>query len=125
MRHWADLLGTIGEIHTLDYPYMLEGRKRPDRLPELIEAHTEALRRLRQKHDGPLVLIGKSMGSRVGCHVSLSEEVTAVICFGYPLLGAGDPSKMRDKVLREMKTPIRVWRPDEPFAYAQFRYRLG
>ncbi len=106
MQHWAKLLGSIGRVRTLDYPYMSEGRKRPDSLPQLIEAHTSALRQLQQSHDGPIVLIGKSMGSRIGCHVSLKEKVAAVVCLGYPLCGAGDPTKLRDKVLREMTAPI-------------------
>ncbi len=46
------------------------------------------------------------MGSRIGCHLSLEEEVSAVICLGYPLCGGGDPTKLRDKVLREMRTRI-------------------
>ena len=29
-----------------------------------------------------------------------------IICFGYPLCGAGDRSKLRDQVLLELKTPI-------------------
>ena len=29
-----------------------------------------------------------------------------MICFGYPLCGAGDRSKLRDQVLLELKTPI-------------------
>ena len=45
------------------------------------------------------------MGGRVGCHVALVEPVQAVICFGYPLCGAGDRSKLRDQVLLELKTP--------------------
>jgi len=52
------------------------------------------------------VLIGKSMGSRIGCHVSLEEEVSALVCLGYPLCGGGDPTKLRDQVLREIRTPI-------------------
>ncbi len=46
------------------------------------------------------------MGSRVGCHVSLQEDVSALICFGYPLCGGGNPTKLRDQVLREIRTPI-------------------
>ncbi len=46
------------------------------------------------------------MGSRVGCHVSLVEKVDALVCLGYPLCGGGDPTKLRDKVLRELTTPI-------------------
>ncbi len=104
MQAWAGRLGSIGTVRTFDYPYMLERRKRPDLLPQLIAAHRAAL--ARETHPGPVVLIGKSMGSRVGCHVSLTEKAAAVICLGYPLCGAGDPAKLRDKVLRELSTPI-------------------
>jgi uncharacterized protein len=106
MRTFARLLGSIGPVEPFDYPYALEGRKRPDPLPKLIEAHRAALAALRAKHEGPIVLAGKSMGGRVGCHVALIEKVEAVICFGYPLCGAGDRSKLRDQVLLELKAPI-------------------
>ena len=106
MQRWAALLGEIGEVQTFDYPYMIERRGRPDPLPKLIAAHRAALERARASHDGPAVLIGKSMGSRVGCHLTLEEEVTAVVCLGYPLCGAGDPAKLRDQVLLELRTPI-------------------
>ncbi|HEX8371500.1 MAG TPA: alpha/beta fold hydrolase [Chthoniobacterales bacterium] len=105
MQHWAGLLATIGDVVTFDYPYLAEQRKRPDPLPKLIAAHQEALATARQKHSGPAILIGKSMGGRVGCHVALKESVSAVICLGYPLCG-GDPTKLRDKVLRELQTSI-------------------
>jgi predicted alpha/beta-hydrolase family hydrolase len=106
MQRWADLLRTIGAVEMLDYPYMLEHRARPDPLPRLIAAHRAALERARSWHQGPIVLIGKSMGSRVGCHVSLEEKVHALVCLGYPLCGAGDRAKLRDRVLRELTTPI-------------------
>lgn len=106
MQHWTELLRTIGEVVTLDYDYVRAGRKRPDPLPQLIAAHRAALRAARANHAGPVVLIGKSMGGRVGCHVSLEDEVSAVVCLGYPLCGGGDRSKLRDKVLRELATPI-------------------
>ena len=106
MRRWADLLGRIGPVRMVDYPYILEGRRRPDRLPELVAAHRAALRQARESHTGPVVLVGKSMGSRVGCHLSLEERVAALVCFGYPLCGGGDPTNLRDKVLRELQTPV-------------------
>jgi uncharacterized protein len=105
MRTFARLLGSIGRVEPFDYPYMIEGRKRPDPLPKLVAAHRAALAALRKSHDGPIVLAGKSMGGRVGCHVALVEPVEAVICLGYPLCGAGDRSKLRDHVLLELKTP--------------------
>lgn len=106
MRTFARLLKSIGPVEPFDYPYALEGRKRPDPLPKLIAAHRAALAALRAKHDGPIVLAGKSMGGRVGCHVALVDKVRAVICFGYPLCGAGDRSRLRDQVLLDLKTPI-------------------
>lgn len=106
MQHWAELLGRLGTVHLMDYPYMKNGQKRPDPLPKLIAAHAEALGGIRSAHEGPVVLIGKSMGSRVGCHVSLKEPVSALVCFGYPLCGGGDPTKLRDQVLRDLTRPI-------------------
>ena len=106
MRTLARLLETIGPVQPFDYPYALAGRGRPDPLPKLTEAHRAALAALRARYDGPIVLAGKSMGGRVGCHVALVEAVQAVICFGYPLCGAGDRSKLRDQVLLESTTPI-------------------
>lgn len=106
MQRWAGMLREIGEVETFDYDYMREGRKRPDPLPVLVTAHRAALMRAQQMHSGATVLIGKSMGSRVGCHLSLDTPVAAVVCFGYPLCGGGDRTKLRDKVLREMTTPI-------------------
>lgn len=106
MRTFARLLKSFGPVEPFDYPYALNGRKRPDPLPKLIEAHRAALAALRAKHLGPIVLAGKSMGGRVGCHVALIEKVAAAICFGYPLCAAGDRSKLRDQVLLELNIPI-------------------
>jgi uncharacterized protein len=106
MRTFARLLATIGPVEPFDYPYALAGRGRPDPLPKLIEAHRAALAAFRAKHDRPIVLAGKSMGGRVGCHIALVDPAEAIICFGYPLCGAGDRSKLRDQVLLELRTPI-------------------
>lgn len=106
MQRWKDYLSKIGEVETLDYDYMREGRKRPDRLPQLITTHRAALAAARAKFPGPIVLIGKSMGGRIGCHVSLEENVNGVICLGYPLCAMGDRTKMRDEVLLALRTPV-------------------
>lgn len=85
---------------------MLAGRRAPDPLPRLIEAHRAALDAARSKHPGPVLLVGKSMGGRVGCHVALEEPVTAVVCLGYPLKGAGKRAALRDEVLLALRVPI-------------------
>lgn len=106
MQRWKERLAQLGEVALFDYDYMREGRKRPDPLPQLIAAHGQALAGAREKTAGPIILIGKSMGGRVGCHVALEEKVQAIVCLGYPLCGGGDPTKLRDKVLRALQTPI-------------------
>jgi predicted alpha/beta-hydrolase family hydrolase len=104
VQRWKERLSTIGDVEVFDYPYMQQGRRRPDQLPQLIAAHCQALVEARQGRVA--ILIGKSMGGRIGCHVSLEEKVGAVVCLGYPLCGGGDRSKLRDKVLRALQTPI-------------------
>jgi len=106
IQKWKGYLESIGEVALFDYDYMREGRKRPDPPPQLIAAHRSALAEIRKKSSGPIFLIGKSMGGRIGCHVALQEEVAGLICLGYPLCGGGDRTKLRDKVLRELQTPI-------------------
>ncbi|HEX4631837.1 MAG TPA: alpha/beta family hydrolase [Chthoniobacterales bacterium] len=106
MTRWKERLSGIGDVVSFDYDYLREGRRRPDPLPVLIAAHQAALQHARRSNDQPVFLIGKSMGGRIGCHVSLKESVTGLICLGYPLCGGGDPQKLRDKVLRDLRTPI-------------------
>jgi uncharacterized protein len=101
MTGWAHRLGRLGTVDRFDYPYQVAGRRRPDPLPVLIEAHRAAW----QKAGKPVVLAGKSMGSRVGCHLSLVEEgIAGLVCFGYPLVGVS--GAVRDEVLRALRVPV-------------------
>jgi predicted alpha/beta-hydrolase family hydrolase len=105
MRGWRDRLATLGDVTAFDYPYMRAGRKAPDKPPVLLEAHREALAAVRGKAAGPIYLIGKSMGGRIGCHLALEQEVAGVICLGYPLQ-SGSSGAMRDEVLVALRRPI-------------------
>ena len=115
MQNWKRRLSEIGEVETFDYDYMRAGRKRPDRLPQLIAAHRAALgtfvdreaRSVNREEPRPrLFLVGKSMGGRIGCHVSLEEKINGLVCLGYPLCAMGDRTKLRDEVLRALTSPI-------------------
>jgi len=107
MQNWKVCFYEIGDVETLDYDYMRDGRKRPDPLPTLIAAHRKVLSQARARHPaGSIILIGKSMGGRIGCHVSLEEKVDALVCLGYPLCAMGDRTKLRDEVLQALNTPI-------------------
>jgi len=105
MQAWAERLGQLGRIVSLDYPYMKAGRRMPDRLPALVAAHAAALTEARAGHDGPVFLVGKSMGSRVGCHLSLDAKVSGLVCLGYPLIAASNGA-VRDEVLVALRTPV-------------------
>jgi uncharacterized protein len=105
MIAWRDRLQTLGDVTTFDYPYMRAGRRMPDRLPALIEAHRQALAAARASSAGPVFLAGKSMGGRVGCHLALEERVAGLICFGFPLR-SGATGALRDEVLVALGTRI-------------------
>jgi predicted alpha/beta-hydrolase family hydrolase len=109
MQAWRQRLSTLGDVETFDYPYMRAGRKTPDRPPVLLAAHAEALEQARQRAQGPIVLIGKSMGSRIGCHVAAEragdDPGLRLVCLGYPLK-AGGSGAVRDQVLLALRTPI-------------------
>jgi uncharacterized protein len=104
MEGWARRLTAIGEVIRFDYRYVKEGRRRPDPLPVLIGAHRAALENARKRHGGAVILIGKSMGSRIGCHLSLEVPASALVCLGYPLMGGR--GSVRDEVLLSLRTPI-------------------
>jgi uncharacterized protein len=111
IQQWTTRLATIGSVVVFDYPYMRENRKRPDPLPQLIAAHRAALARAKneikdRQPNVSTILIGKSMGGRIGCHVALEEEVDGLVCLGYPLCAMGDRTKLRDEVLRNLRGPI-------------------
>ncbi len=104
MQAWAARLSSVGDVVRFDYPYVKAGRRSPDKLPVLVAAHRAALATARSGRSGPAVLVGKSMGGRVGCHVALEERVDGVVCLGYPLRGQrGD---VRSEVLLALRAPI-------------------
>ena len=80
----------LGSVECFDYPYQVAGRRSPDRHPVLVQAHDEAYERLKASHSGPIVLVGKSMGGRIGCHVAVAsaKPPAALVCLGYPLVGS-------------------------------------
>jgi hypothetical protein len=109
MKRWARSLGAFGDVVPFDYPYMKAGRKSPDPQPALIAAHGAALDEARARLGAarPVVLAGKSMGGRMGCHLAVERpgDVAALVCFGYPLRSPGTGA-LRDEVLRALRTPV-------------------
>ncbi len=106
MGAWARRLESFSRVVRFDYTYMREGRKRPDHHDKLVATHKHVLASARARRGGRTVLIGKSMGGRIGCHVSLEESVDLLVCLGYPLVSAGKTKKVRDEVLIALTTPV-------------------
>jgi len=113
MLAWKARLERLGRVAAFDYPYQRAGKKSPDRAPVLVAAHRSELERARAGQGGPLVLVGKSMGGRIGCHVAVEleqagvpahERPAALVCLGYPLVAPG--GAVRDQVLLELGTPV-------------------
>jgi uncharacterized protein len=108
MRRFEGLLGQLGNVRSFDYPYMRAGarRKAPDKLEVLVAAHRAELEATRAESAAgdKLLLAGKSMGGRVGCHLALEAQVDGLVCFGYPLRGQN--GKLRDEVLASLGTPV-------------------
>lgn len=105
MKRYAQHLTKFGMVRSFDYPYMKLGKKRPDPAPKLIEAHREELEAGKKRWGPHVVLAGKSMGGRIGCHVALEEDVLGVLCLGYPLKSMGKSAALRDQVLFDLTVP--------------------
>ncbi|CAN4127246.1 unnamed protein product [Withania somnifera] len=73
---------------------------------KLVDFHTNIVKEVAAKYPGhPLILAGKSMGSRVSCMVAVNGiAVSAIICLGYPLKGANGAT--RDELLLQIDVPI-------------------
>ncbi len=90
-----DLLAAAGlPTMTFNYGYMEAGRKGPDRPPKLLAVHAAAADRMATYVEG-VVLVGKSMGGRIGSHLVGDEgwPARALVYLGYPLvpIGKGEP----------------------------------
>lgn len=95
------------EVVTFDYPYIAGGkRKAPPKAEKLVEFHSDIVRKSMAKYPGhPLILAGKSMGSRVSCMVARENiAAAAVICLGYPLKGIN--GAVRDETLLQLTVPV-------------------
>ncbi|XP_050378933.1 uncharacterized protein LOC126796213 [Argentina anserina] len=111
MIRWKDMLGkalNAAEVVTFDYPYMSGGKKRaPPKAEKLVDFHADFVKQTVAKDPGhPLILAGKSMGSRVSCMVACKEDIraSAIVCLGYPLQGIN--GALRDETLLQLSIPI-------------------
>lgn len=111
MLRWKELLSSCAadtRVVTFDYPYCAGGKRgAPPKAEKLVNPHLEEIKRAQSTYPGrPLVLVGKSMGSRVSCMVAAVTElkVSAIVCLGYPLKGTN--GAIRDETLLGLGVPV-------------------
>ena len=98
--------GAIGPVQPFDYPYALEGRNAAGPAAQAHRRASSGPGRARARHDGPIVLAGKSMGGRVGCHVALVDAVQAVICSATRYAAQETARNFAIRYSSKLKTPI-------------------
>ncbi|CAL5437651.1 unnamed protein product [Camellia sinensis] len=95
------------EVVTFDYPYISGGKRgAPPKAEKLVDFHVDVVKKAVAKYpEHPLILVGKSMGSRVSCMVAVEEgiDASAVVCLGYPLKGMN--GAVRDETLLQLTVP--------------------
>ncbi|MEO6710649.1 MAG: alpha/beta fold hydrolase [Planctomycetota bacterium] len=100
------------EILAFHYPYMTRmrregGRRPPDPMAVLEAAHERALAELsRLTQGGRALLVGKSMGGRVGSMIAAKgAPAQGLVLVGYPLHPARRPEKERSEHFRALAQP--------------------
>jgi uncharacterized protein len=90
-----------------EFPYMVAGRRSPDRNPVLEESWRRVINHVRSRTHSPLFVGGKSMGGRIASQVVAGgEEVNGIVFLGYPLHPPGKPERLRAEHLAAIKAPM-------------------
>ena len=103
----ASALATHGlRVFRFPFPYMAEGRSRPD--PEAVLVNTWHTVIGAIGDPGKLAIAGRSMGGRVASMVADECGVRALVCFAYPFHPPGKPERMRTERLGDLLTPTLI-----------------
>lgn len=108
MRALAAGIANAGvRVCRFNFSYFEQGRRSPDRAPVLEDTYRAVAAHVRERHSGPLVLGGKSMGGRIASHlVASGERADGLFFLGYPLHPPGRPERMRDAHLYSIEVPM-------------------
>lgn len=121
MQVFANGLAARGlDVLTFNFVYMDQGRHVPDPKAKL-EACYSAVVETAQKHSklkgNKIVIGGKSMGGRIASQVAAAMQtgtstatsaaaIAGLVFLGYPLHPPGNPEKLRDAHLDQIKSPM-------------------
>jgi uncharacterized protein len=116
MRLFASGLAARGfDTITFNFIYMEQGRHVPDpkaKLEACCAAVIEAARGHKKLKGNRVVVGGKSMGGRIASQVAataaVADKISALVLLGYPLHPPGNPEKLRDAHLSQIKAPMLI-----------------
>jgi uncharacterized protein len=116
MRLFASGLAARGfDTITFNFIYMEQGRHVPDpkaKLEACYSAVIEAARGHKKLEGNRVVVGGKSMGGRIASQVAatadVADKISALVLLGYPLHPPGNPEKLRDAHLSQIKAPMLI-----------------
>ncbi len=112
MQRISELLAerNIGVVR-FEFPYMAQrrrgGNKRPpDRQPVLLDCWRQVIEQF--SHETKVFIGGKSMGGRMASLVADENQLSGLVCLGYPFHPAKRPEKLRTEHLAALKTPTLI-----------------
>ena len=92
------------------FPYRVQGRNAPDRMPKLLESARDLLAKLthnRPLSDKALILGGRSMGGRMTSMLAAEGfACDGLMLMSYPLHPVGQKDKLRDGHLPDVSCPM-------------------
>jgi uncharacterized protein len=87
-----------------NFDYREKGSKRPDPMPVLKACMRDVIEKVRER---PLLIGGRSMGGRVATMLAADGiACDGLLLFAYPLHPAGQPEKLRDAHLPQIRVPV-------------------
>ena len=102
MLRLAAALEPVMEVVRFNFAYREAGSRRIDPMPVLKKTFLENMKQAR-----PLVIGGRSMGGRVASLLAADGfECNGLLLAAYPLHPAGQPEKLRDAHLRNIRCPV-------------------
>jgi len=116
MRHWfmeavtGRLLDRGLAVFRYNFPYMEQGKKRPDYQPKLLKTVRSSMDAAREAAgDLPVLAGGKSMGGRMTSLVAAADglgDVAGLVFFGFPLHSPAKPGSERAAHLPDVTVPM-------------------
>jgi predicted alpha/beta-hydrolase family hydrolase len=105
----AELFGSRGmHVVRFNFLYREKGASRPDPMPRLEECISAVASRARQEVQPELLIIGgRSMGGRAASMLAAEGfPCDGLLLLAYPLHPAGQPEKLRDAHLAQIRVPV-------------------